>query len=113
LLRKSAALVAAYAIALQALLSGLVPTAHAGFDEFGIICTSDATANHQPSSPPAHHCDACLAGCSHAPALLPASFAFSTVVFVDRPQHPVRAVELAALKPTHQPHASRAPPRSS
>ena len=74
LIRRSAALIAAYSIALQALLLGFAPAHHFNFDSFAIICTADSSGDHQPT-PPRHRsdCDACLAACSSSPALIPAS----------------------------------------
>jgi hypothetical protein len=111
LIRKSAALVAAYAIALQALLSGFVPTGHAGFDPFAVICTADGSGDHMPSSPQhGGDCDACLAASKASPALLPASVEFCPAVFADRPKRPLLTLEATSLQRRHQPQASRAPP---
>jgi hypothetical protein len=111
LLRKSATLIAVYAIALQALLWGFAPAAHFGLDPLAIICTGDGSGDHQPA--PAQHrgdCDACLAACSGPPALVPADAAFSPVLFSSaRDRLAVLSAPLA-LQPRHQPHASRAPP---
>ena len=111
LLRKSATLIAVYAIALQALLWGFAPAGHFGFDPFAVICTGDDSGDHQPA--PAQRrgdCDACLAACSGSPALLPADAAFSPVLF-SRTQDRLAVLSAPlALQPRHQPHASRAPP---
>src|SRR5215813_11901549 len=110
-IRKSAALVAAYAIALQALVSGFAAAGHFGFDPFAIICTADSSGDHQPA--PAQHrsnCDACLAACSGSPALVSASAAFALVFFTDGPERPMFFAEPVALQPRHQLHVARAPP---
>src|SRR6266446_4565817 len=102
LIRKSAALVAAYAIALQALLSGFAPAAHIGFDPFAAICAADGSGEHGPSSPQhGSDCDACLAASKASPALLPASLAFWPVVFADRPKRLLLTVEAPSLQRRH------------
>ena len=110
LIRKSAALIAAYSIALQALLS-FVPAGHFGIDPFAVICTTDGSGDHVPFVPRhGKNCDACLAACKASPALVPESVAFSAVFFADRPERLLLAVEAPSLQPRHQPQASRAPP---
>jgi hypothetical protein len=114
LIRKSAALIAVYAIALQALLAGFVAAGHSGFDPFAIICTADSSGDHQPA--PAQHrsdCSACLAACSSSPALVPANVVFSPVLFPAAPKRPTFFAEPLSLQPRHQPHESRAPPMQS
>jgi hypothetical protein len=114
LIRKSATLIAVYAIALQALISGFVVAGHSGFDPFAIICTTDGSGDHQPT--PAQHrgdCDACLAACSSSPALVPANVAFSPVLFSATPKRPTFFAEPVSLQSRHQPHESRAPPMQS
>jgi hypothetical protein len=111
LLRKSATLIAIYAIALQALLWGFAPAGHFGFDPFAVICTGDGSGDHQPA--PAQHrgdCDACLAACSGSPALLPTDAAFAPILFVRPPDRLAVLYPPLALHSRHQPHASRAPP---
>jgi hypothetical protein len=111
LIRKSAALIAVYSIALQALIWGFVPAGHFGFDPFAIICTTDSSGGPEPSLP--RHggdCDACLAACSSSPALVPASQPFSLVLFSDRSKQLTPLVEALSLQPRHQPQESRAPP---
>ena len=114
LIGKSAALVAAYGIALQALLSGFAAAAHVGFDPLAVICTADGSGEHSPSTPQhGNDCDVCLAACSGSPALAPASFAFSPIVFVDRAKRLLLAIAAPSAERRHQPQASRAPPVSS
>jgi DUF2946 family protein len=111
LIRKSAALVAVYSIALQALLSGFVPAGHFGFDPFAVICAADSSGDHNPSVPQhGSDCDACLAAFHGSPALVPASVAFSPVLFADRPKRLMLLVEARSLQPRHHPQESRAPP---
>src|SRR5262245_38609097 len=45
LVRKSAALIAAYAIALQALVAGFAAAGHFGFDLFAVMCTADCACD--------------------------------------------------------------------
>jgi|SRR5215813_572064 len=114
LIRKSAALIAVYAIALQALISGFVLAGHSGFDPYAIICTADGSGDPQPTpTPHRSDCDACLAACSSSPALVPANVAFSPVLFPVTPKRPTFLAEPVSLRPRHQPHESRAPPMRS
>ena len=114
LIRKSAALVAVYSIALQAVLWGFAPAGHFGFDPFAIVCTADGSGDHAPALPQHRSdCDACLAACGSSPALVPASAAFSLVPFPDGPKRLTLSVEAPSLQPRHQPQASRAPPIQS
>src|SRR5262252_11219349 len=88
LIRKSAALIAAYAIALQALVAGFAAAGHFGFDPFAVICTADSSGEHQPA--PAQHrndCGACLAACSSSPPLVLSNAAFAPIRFSERPAH--------------------------
>src|SRR5262249_25068720 len=114
LIRKSATLIAVYAIALQALIAGFVVAGHSGFDPFAIICTADGSGDHQPA--PTQHrsdCDACLAACSGSPPLFPATVAFAPALFPATPKRLAFFAEPLALQPRHQPHESRAPPMQS
>jgi len=114
LLRKSATLIAIYAIALQALLWGFAPAGHFELDPLAVICTGDGSGDHQPA--PGQHrsdCDACLAACSGSPALLPADAAFAPILFVQPPNRLAVLSPPLALHPRHQPQASRAPPMAS
>ena len=114
LIRKSAALVAVYSIALQAVLWGFAPAGHFGFDPFAIICTADGSGDHAPSLPQHRSgCDACLAACGSSPALVPASVAFSLVLFPDGPKRLTSPVEAPSLQPRHPPQEARAPPIQS
>jgi hypothetical protein len=111
LLRKSATLIAVYAIALQAMLWGFAPAGHFALDPFAIICTGDGSADHQPA--PVQHrgdCDACLAACSSSPGLVPASAAFALFFLSDWPNRATVLAEPRSLQPRHEPQASRAPP---
>ena len=111
LIRKSAALVAVYSIALQAVLWGFAPAGHFGFDPFAIICTAGSAGDHAPSLPQHRSdCDGCLAACGSSPALVPASVAFSLMPFPARPKRLTVLVEAPSLQPRHQPQESRAPP---
>src|SRR5262245_39103410 len=114
LIRKSAALIAAYAIALQTLVSGFAPAGHFGFDPFAVICTADSSGEHQPA--PAQHCGdcgACLAACGSSPPLLPANATFAPVRFSEQSAPATVLIAAPASQPRHQPQESRAPPMSS
>jgi len=114
LLRKSAALVVAYAIALQALFSGVAFVSHIGFDPLAVICTADGSGEHLPSTPQHDSgCDVCLAACSGSLAVVPPGPAFSPIVFVDRAKRLLLAIEAPSPQRRHQPQASRAPPLPS
>jgi hypothetical protein len=111
LTRKSAALIAVYAIALQTLVSSFVPAGHFGFDPFAVICTADSSADHQPA--PAEHrsdCNACLAACSSSPPLVPATAAFAPIRFSEQPALLTSLIAAPPSQPRHQPQESRAPP---
>jgi len=113
-MRRFAALVAAYAIALQALFTAFVvphQVAFAGVDA-AAICLSGANsgAPHQPSR---HDecCRACMSGCCAQQLLATAR----AVTFLPWPAlaTPITAhvVDAAPLRITDQgPHAARAPP---
>jgi hypothetical protein len=115
LIRKSAALVAIYSIALQALLSGFVIAAQVRFDSFAVICTNSASSGHEPSVP--QHGSECVATClavwSDSPVLPAASVAFSPVSFAKRAHGTRVAMEVPPLESRHHPQESRAPPISS
>jgi hypothetical protein len=111
-LRSVVGLVAAYAIALQALLSGILTAEHASDDPFSIICASDDSddSGGLPQHE-GHDCGPCVLPCGANPALTLSS----TVL----PLAPVSATprltsEFEALPSTsrHQPQAARAPPSS-
>jgi hypothetical protein len=109
--RTSAALVAAYAFALQALLTGFVAAAHFGLDPLAVICTADGSGEHAPSIPQGGNgCDACLAACAGSPGVVPSSLAAAPISFVAGAQ-PL-AASGAAVSPhaSHRPQAPRAPP---
>jgi hypothetical protein len=118
LIRRFAALVAIYSIALQALLSGFVIAAHVRFDSFAVICTTSASSGHEPSIP--QHGSECVATCiavwSDSPVLPAASVAFSPVSFAKR-AHGTRAMEVPPLESRHHPQEFPPdlglPPRSS
>jgi len=114
MVRKTMAVVAAYAIVLQGLLLGLAPVAGLGFDSFAVVCTADASAEHQPFLPQHKSvCDVCLAACSHASALVNSGGGLSTLIFISRPNHLILATDPPPLQSRHKPQAARAPPISS
>jgi hypothetical protein len=111
--RRCAALIAAYAIALQALLAAVaipVGAAPAGVSGWELCASAGTGSNDAPLSHEA--CSACLAGhCAPAagtpPAALatPAWAAFAAVVL-----SPPRPAALPAHASRNQAHAPRAPP---
>ena len=112
-LRKATALVAVYAIVVQALLLGLALAAHAGFDPSTIICSSQNSSDQEGGGPPDHRdidCGACILACGASPAVAATS---GTVIFIATSF--VSDVLVSWLLPPrssakYQPHASRAPP---
>jgi hypothetical protein len=65
LLAMSVALIAIYAIALQALLLGYLHAAQAGFDPVAAICASGGANEHgRPSSPQGRDCHPCALACN-------------------------------------------------
>jgi hypothetical protein len=114
LIRKFAALVAAYGIVLQAFLSGFAPITNVAFEPLAVICVGDGLGEHTPSTPQhGTNCDACLAACSGLPALTPASLEFAPIVFAHRSERLLATQDAPSLQRRHQPQASRAPPVSS
>jgi hypothetical protein len=111
LLRKCAALLVVYSIALQALIGGFLAASHFGIDPFAIICSASSSGG-QKHSPPQHRsdCDACLPACGSAPALVPPSVEFSPLRFAEKSKHTPLLAEALSLPSRHQPQASRAPP---
>ena len=114
-MRQFAALVATYAIVLQAVLLGLVFAAHVKFDAFAVICSSNTSRGHEPSIPQHNsECDAaCLAARNDSPTLPAASIAFSPAPFAKSPSGAGVAIEVPSLQSRHQPQKSRAPPIAS
>jgi hypothetical protein len=111
--RRCAALIAAYAVALQALLAAFaIPVAAAPAGVSGLeLCSSGETRN-KDTLPSHEACSACLAGhCANAagapPAALamPAWGAFAAVVL--SPPHPAA---LTAHSSRNEAHSPRAPP---
>jgi hypothetical protein len=88
LLRKSAALIAVYSIALQALLLGFAAPGHFGFDP-------------------------CLPAFNSPPAVIPSGFLFSPVIFADQSHRLAFLVEAISPQRRHQLQESRAPPIAS
>jgi len=114
LMRKFAALVAIYSIALQSILLAFVTTTQPGLDPFAIICSGDESGSHSPLLPQHRtDCDACLMACSNAPALIPSSLSFSAVSFSSEPRHLTFSVAPGFAEQKHKPQESRAPPISS
>jgi len=111
LLGKTVALVAVYAIAMQALLSGLVIVAHASIDPVSVMCASDSSGN--PGSLPAHDrhdCGPCALSCGGGSPTPPSDATAFLVPFVSRVQQPTPWSEVLPARPRHHLQASRAPP---
>jgi len=112
LLRKAIGLIAAYAIGMQALLTGVLTIAHGNPDPFSIICTSDDSGD--PGGLPQHSnhdCDACILRCGGTtPALAPSSAAILPMAFFGRARQLTLWFEALPSPSRHQPQASRAPP---
>jgi hypothetical protein len=114
LVRKSAAVIAAYAIALHALLSGVVLPQSLAFDPLAVICSAHEPAEQNPSAPEhGNECDSCLPACHGAPAVVPAQPPFSPVIFSELSSPQPASIEAPAAQRRHQPQASRAPPLAS
>jgi hypothetical protein len=114
LVRKSAAVIAAYVIALHALLSGFALAGHLAFDPLAVICSAHEPADQNPS-PPDHgnECESCLPACHGAPGVVPAQPPFSPVVFSETSAAQVMSCDAPRVERRHQPQASRAPPLAS
>jgi len=115
LLRKAVGLIAAYAIALQALLSGVLATEHINPDPFSIICTGDKSSDNSDNSgsqPPHedHDCGACILTCGGAGAPTSSSATILPVEFFGRMRQLTLWFKALPSRSRHQPQASRAPP---
>jgi hypothetical protein len=112
LLRGALGLVAAYAIALQAVLSGILTAEHASADPLSIICASDYS--DEPGDLPQHDsrdCGACVLSCAASPALTPSSTVLPLAPVNATPRL-ISAFEALPSTSRHQPQAARAPPAS-
>ena len=112
LLRKAVGLVAAYAIALQAVLSGILAAEHASADPLSIICASDYSDDS--GSLPEHDsldCGACVLSCA-SPALMPPSAAVLSLAPVSATPRLTSGFQALPSTSRHQPQAARAPPAS-
>jgi hypothetical protein len=109
-LHRSIALLAAYALALQAVLAAFAIAAPLARDEGFSICRGDGAGT--PGAPTAHdQCGACLAGhcaASDAPARVALAARWPAVVRIT--QTLPRAAPLNAAATTLRAHAPRAPP---
>jgi hypothetical protein len=111
-LAKSVALIAIYAIALQALLLGYLHAAQAGFDPVAVICASDGSNEHdRPSAPHGRDCDPCALACKGmSAAVVPPDAKFSVAPLGHLTRPSPFWVEAIPSPARHQPQASRAPP---
>jgi hypothetical protein len=114
--RRCAALIAAYAIALQALLSAFaaMPVQARGTDPAWALCVTEAGGKPAPSR--AHEtCGACLAGHCGAGALAApagAVTAWRWPAFTGPTLALSRPADVPALSSRDEPHSPRAPPLS-
>jgi hypothetical protein len=111
--RRCAALIAAYAIALQALFTAFaMPPAAAPAGTPGWeLCSSGVSGSS--GAPPSHEfCSACLAGhCAPAAGTPPAAVATPAwEVFAGVRSSPMRPTDLVAHASRDEPHSPRAPP---
>jgi hypothetical protein len=112
LLRRAVGLVAAYAIALQAVLSGILTAEHAIADPLSIICASDDSDD--PGGLPQHEghdCGPCILSCGANPALTPSSTVLPLAPVSATPRH-TSSFEALPSTSRHHPQAARAPPAS-
>ena len=112
LLAKSVALIAIYAIPLQAVLLGYLHAAQTGFDPVAAICASGGSNKHvRPSSPHGRDCHPCALACNAiSAAVVPLESKFSGAP-LDHLSRPLSFwVEAIPSPARHQPQASRAPP---
>jgi hypothetical protein len=115
LLARSVALIAIYAIALQALLLGYLQAAHVGLDPVAVICAGDSSDRHdRPLSPHNGDCDRCLLGC-HAisPALIPPGSDFFLARLGLLAASSFLWVKAIPPLPRHRPQVPRGPPTSA
>src|SRR5947208_2324053 len=115
LLRKAVGLVAACAIALQALVSGVLAIEHGNPDPFSIICTGENSGDNSgdSGSQPRHEnhdCGACILTCGAAAATTPSSATVLPVEFFSRVRQLTLWFDVLPSPSHHQPQASRAPP---
>ena len=112
LLRRAVGLVAAYAIALQAVLSGILAAEHASADPLSIICASDYSddSGGLPQHE-GHDCGPCVLPCGANPALTPSSTALPLAPVSATPRH-TSSFEALPSTSRHHPQAARAPPAS-
>jgi hypothetical protein len=107
--------VAAWAVALQALLSGFVHTVPVAFDPLLPICA--AARSSQDSVPPRQHDHdqgACPAACGGgSPVLMTSAVMSSLVIFADRAEPRVQRVQARPTAPRHFPQAARGPPTAA
>jgi len=109
-LRRCAALIAAYAVALQAVLGAFAFVAPVLAGEAGtVICRSDSGTPDQPQTH--DQCGACLAGHCAAAAAGPERLGIPAPwPIASMPAATLLAVAFAPPAPRSQPHSPRAPP---
>jgi hypothetical protein len=112
LLRKAVGLVAAYAIALQAVLSGLLTAEQASADLVSIVCASDYS-DDSGGSPQheSHDCAPCILSCGASLALSPPGTVLPLALVSAAPRL-TPSFEVVPSASRHQPQAARAPPAS-
>jgi hypothetical protein len=113
MLRGAVGLVAAYAIALQAVLLGILTAEHASADPFSITCASDYS-DDSGSLPEhdSHDCGVCVLSCGVSPALPPPTATVLSPVLLIAALGLTACFDLVLSASRHQPQAARAPPSS-
>jgi len=111
--RRSAALILVYAIALQGFLLGLIVTPLSDLSAFAAVCTSGHPS--VPGAPPPArddgNCGACALACGGAAAgNPPPPLSGCLRRFEQRSEVPLPNVEPCRVAAKHAPNASRAPP---
>jgi hypothetical protein len=107
-LHRVAALAAAYAIALQAVLAGVVPALP---DASGVVCTAERAGGD--TAPVSRHdpaCSTCPALCGGGPSLAPSAAAVSPLVVARPADEGVISAQPLPPYPRHRLAAPRAPP---
>jgi hypothetical protein len=110
-LRKTLALVAACAIAVQALLAGYFFAAHADFDPSTFVCSSSGSADH--GNAPRHDgadCGGCALACAGAGAIAPPADIVLFIATSILKAHQALCFEAPPAPAKYRAQSPRAPP---